>query len=83
MSLHSIEQSFLCYTVGPYFIYSSVCRLIYILYVNPNLPVYPLIPLGNHKFVFYICDYIICFNESLVTFIGVLKISFYSSFIEV
>ena len=79
MSLQSIEYSFLCYTVGP----TYLCRLIYIVYVDPNLPIYPLFPLGNHKFVFYICDYIICFNESLVTFIGVFEISFYSSFIEV
>ena len=28
------------------------------LYINPNFPIYPslLSPIGNHKFIFYVCD---------------------------
>ena len=45
--LQSIEQSSLCYTVGPcwlFILYIVVC-------VNPNLPIYPSppFPLGNRS----------------------------------
>ena len=43
-SLQRIEQSSLCYTVGPYqlpILYTVVCTV----YVNPNLPIYPFSPL--------------------------------------
>ena len=49
--LQDIEYSFLCYTVGTF---------VYLLYthysVNPKFLVCPYpFPLGNHKFVFYVC----------------------------
>ena len=55
ISLHSIEQSSLCYTVGSYqlsilYIVAYICQS-----PSPSLSLLPF-PLGNHKFVFYICD---------------------------
>ena len=47
-----------------YFTYNSV------VYVSPNLPIYPYLhPLspGNHKFVFYICDYFCFANKFTCT----------------
>ena len=36
----------------------STARTVERVYVNPNLPIYLSAPflLGNHKFIFYICD---------------------------
>ena len=53
--LQSIEQSSLCYTVGPYqlsilYIVVCICQS-----QSPNLSLPPL-PCGKHKFVFYICN---------------------------
>ena len=54
-SLQSIEQSFLCYTVGSY----ELSILYIVVYVcqsqSPDLSLPPF-PVGNHKFVFYIYD---------------------------
>ena len=53
--LQSIEQSSLCYTVGPYqlsILYLVVCIC---QSQSPNLSLPPLPP-SNHKCVFYICD---------------------------
>ena len=36
-SLQSIEQSFLCYTVGSYYLF----YIQQFVYINPNLPIYP------------------------------------------
>ena len=48
------EQSFLCYTVGPWWL-----TILYLqhVYVNPKLLIYPPspFPFDNHKFVFYVC----------------------------
>ena len=51
----SMEESSLCYTVGPFqlSVLSQHC-----VGVNPHFPLYPFsrpFPLGNHKFVFYVC----------------------------
>ena len=47
--------------------------LLYI-YVNPNLPSYPCpaFPSGNHKFVFYICDFYFCFCKWFICIIFLL-----------
>ena len=64
-ALQSIEQSFLCYRVGPYqlsilYIVVCICQS-----QSPNLS--PLLsPLGNHKFVFYICDSISVFVNKFI-----------------
>ena len=53
-----IEYSSLCYTADPckttYFIYSSM----YMLVPNFKFSSASTIPFGNHKFVFYDCEYI-------------------------
>ena len=54
--LQSIEQSSLCYTVGPHqlsILYIAVC-ICQSQSLNLSLP--PLFPIGNHKFVFCIWD---------------------------
>ena len=56
-SLQSTEQSSLCYTVGPYFIYSSMDMSIPISQVitSSSFPLYPPPPAAsNHKFVFWL-----------------------------
>ena len=63
-SLHSTEQSSLCYTVGPALYHQCV-------YVNSNLPTYPSSSFtpSNHKFVFYACDSIsVLWIKSFVSF---------------
>ena len=54
--LQNIEQSSLCYTVGPYYLsilYIAVCIC---LSQPPNLSLPPPFPFGNHKFVFEVCE---------------------------
>ena len=53
-SLQSIEQSSLCYTVGPYQL-STVYIVVCICQSNLQFLSSPLPP-GNRKFVFYICN---------------------------
>ena len=61
MLLQDTEYSSLCYRVGP-------CCLFYIwqcVSVNPKFPIYPSplsLPFGNHKFIFYICEYVSYFK---------------------
>ena len=59
--LEDIEYSSLCYIVGPYWL--SILYTKYILYIfsqTPNLSL-PILPFGNCKIVFYICDHMISF----------------------
>ena len=44
----------LCYSVGPCWL--SIIHIL--LCIIPNLPIYPspLLPFGNHKNVFYVCE---------------------------
>ena len=64
-SLQSTEQSCLCYTGGPYFIYSVVYMCIY---VNPNLPIYPstLPPLGGSHVCFLHLWHYFCFVSQFI-----------------
>ena len=53
--LQNIEYSSLCYTVGPCWL--SVLHIV--VYMLINLLIYPSpppFPLGNYKFVFYVCE---------------------------
>ena len=49
--LQDIEYSSLCYTVGP-----CCLSILYILSLTTTLPPPPLLPLGNHKSVLYVCE---------------------------
>ena len=53
--LQEIEQSSLCYTVGPCLstLYTVVCIC---ESQAPDLFLPPPFPFGNHKFVFYVCE---------------------------
>ena len=72
--LQSIEQSSLCYTVGPYqlsILYIVVCMC---QSQSSNLS-YP--PPGNHKFIFYICNSIFVLQiSSFVAFFQIPHIAF-------
>ena len=51
---YRVLKSSPCYTVSPWL---SILYIVVCIYINPNIPIYPslfLLPLGNHKSVFYI-----------------------------
>ena len=50
MLSQNIKYSFLCYTVGPWWLF----YIEQYAYINPNLLIYPSLnlPFGNHMFLF-------------------------------
>ena len=55
--LQNIEQSSLCYTVGPCWLSILNIAMCTCQSQTPNLsPPSSTIPFGNHKFVFYVCE---------------------------
>ena len=54
--LQNIEQSFLCYTVGPCWLFILNIAVCICQSQTPNYPSSPPFPPGNHKFVFYVCE---------------------------
>ena len=64
-SLQSNEKSYLCYTVGSYWL--PILHIVMCIFQSqsPNL-LPPPFSFGNHKFVFYICDYYVCFVKTFI-----------------
>ena len=74
--LQSVEQSSLCYTLGPWL--SSILSVV--VYTRPSqtpsLSPPPPFPPGNHSFVFCVCESVSVFSiSSFVSYFKILHIS--------